>query len=397
MSLISYQEAQQIVLSQNQSFGTEIIDLEDSLNRILAKDIFTDRDYPPFNRSAMDGIAIHLKDIQNGITQFAIIETIFAGQVCNLSLKSGECFKIMTGAAVPLSANLVIRIEDVIVKENQAYINLESSPLQFQNISQKGQDIKEGKIAIPQKTKITIPLIGLLASLGNQKLEVYKLPTVALITTGNEVLPVSSVVSEVQIRNSNQHVITASLKQNGINHIAFEHIMDDELLLRQGIEKYLNADILILCGGVSAGDADYVPSVLASLGVERLFHKVAIKPGKPIWCGKKSNGPMFFALPGNPFSCLVTYNIFIKPYLNKVMGLPRKKNLFLSLNHIRKKRTKFDEFFPLIVDEENQCLQSMDNNGSGDIRLGLQANAIALHPADIIDIEKNQKLSYMFI
>jgi molybdopterin molybdotransferase len=106
---------------------------------------------------------------------------------------------------------------------------------------------------------------------------------------------------------------------------------------------------------------------------------------------------MFFALPGNPFSCLVTYNIFIKPYLNKVMGLPRKKNLFLSLNHIRKKRTKFDEFFPLIVDEENQCLQSMDNNGSGDIRLGLQANAIALHPADIIDIEKNQKLSYMFI
>ncbi len=393
MDFITYTQALEIILANTQSFGKELIDLDDSLNRVIAENVFADRDYPPFNRSAMDGIAIDSKDIENNITQFTIIKTIYAGEACDLILKPGQCFKIMTGAAVPLCADVVIRIEDVTLNQQTASIKLNNIK-PFQNIATKGQDIKNNEMAIAEGTKISPAIIGLLATLGKSKVQVNKMPKVAIITTGGEVKPISHKVSDVQIRNSNLHVIKALLKQNNIAPIFCQHIIDDEKLLEAGIKNYLDVDILILCGGVSAGDADFVPSVLANLGVQKLFHKVAIKPGKPIWCGKKPNSAMVFALPGNPFSCLVTFTIFIQSYINKCVGLPPKANKTLPLNNHRSQKTKFDEFFPAIINHQNQTLNSVAINGSGDIRLGLQANALALHPASIGEINKNAMLLY---
>ncbi len=394
--LISYPNALEVVLANAYPFGEEIIDIDNSLNRVLAEDIFADRDYPPFNRSAMDGIAVAIKDIESGITQFTIIETIYAGQSSNLILKPSQCFKIMTGAAVPLCADAVIRVEDIDLNQQIASILTNDLTL-FQNIAIKGQDLKDSELAILKNTKITPPVIGLLATIGKSKIKVTKLPKVAIITTGGEVKDINDKVSIVQIRNSNQHLIKAFLKQNNIETVFCQHIIDDEKLIFDGIKKYLGVDILIICGGVSAGDADYVPEVLNTLGVKKLFHKVAIKPGKPIWCGKKQNGAMVFALPGNPFSCLVTFKIFIETYINKCVGLPLKANKTLALNNHRKQKTKFDEFFPVIIHEENKTLNSVAINGSGDIRLGLQANALALHPAKTGDIQPNTILTYWHI
>lgn len=394
MELISYKQALGIILSQTQNFGVENIELDNSLNRVLAETIFADRDYPPFNRSAMDGIALNLKDIENGLAQFNIIQTIYAGDNCHLILKTGQCFKIMTGAAVPLCADAVIRVEDIELNQQTAILkSFEIKP--FQNIAQQGQDVNKGELAISKGVIITPAIIGLLATVGKSKVLVNKMPTVAIITTGGEVKGVDENVSEVQIRNSNQHLIKALLKQNQIEPLFCQHIIDDEQLLFEGIQNFLGVDILIICGGVSAGDADYVPEVLNALSVNKLFHKVAIKPGKPIWCGKKQDGAMVFALPGNPFSCFVTFKIFIEAYLKNTSGLPQNANKLLPLNNPRMQKTKFDEFFPVVIDDENKCLKSVDINGSGDIRMGLQANGLALHPAAMGNVTKGENLWFL--
>jgi len=393
MEIISYTQALEILLANTTNFGTETVDLDDSINRVLAENIFADRDYPPFNRSAMDGIALNITDIQNGITQFIIIETIYAGQACDLQLNVGQCFKIMTGAAVPSCATIVIRVEDIAINQQIASVQQIDVKL-YQNIALQGQDIKHGDLAIAIGSKITPSIIGLLATVGKSQVLVNKLPTVAIITTGGEVKMVDEKVSEVQIRNSNLHLIKALLMQNNIKPLFCQHIIDDEKLLKIGIKNYLGVDILIICGGVSAGDADYVPAVLNDLGVKKIFHKVAIKPGKPILCGKKENGAIVFALPGNPFSCLVTYKIFIEAYIYKAVGLPQNIVKTLPINNNRIKKSKFDEFFPVIIDYENNNINSVAINGSGDIRLGMQANALALHETTTSDIFKGKILSY---
>jgi molybdopterin molybdotransferase len=162
--------------------------------------------------------------------------------------------------------------------------------------------------------------------------------------------------------------------------------MDEKSQLRLAFENALPLDILIMCGGVSAGDADYVPEVLTGLGVKKLFHKVAIKPGKPFWCGQLPNGGLVFALPGNPFSCLVTFTLFIDPYLRACYGLPPKQVLRLPLTRGRAKKTSFDEFFPVRLTGPEPRLESIYFNGSGDIRAGLGADGLGLHPAHLDEL-----------
>jgi molybdopterin molybdotransferase len=193
-------------------------------------------------------------------------------------------------------------------------------------------------------------------------------------------------VSDVQIRNSNRWLLEAALQKMGVGVRTSKHVPDDPALLRREIDAGLANDVLILCGGVSAGDADYVPGVLASAGVQKLFHKLAIRPGKPVWCGVGPGGPMVFALPGNPFSCLVNAVLLIRPYLQACYGLPPAEPLGLGLTVARKKRSPLDEFFPVHVEGSPARVTPVPLNGSGDIRLGRQANMLALHPAGAGDL-----------
>jgi molybdopterin molybdotransferase len=264
----------------------------------------------------------------------------------------------------------------------------------FLNIARQGEDLGAGDIVIDSPCIGEPAIIGLLASLGQKELTVARLPKVALITTGNEIVPVETQPGPVQIRNSNRWLLQAFLKKWQIDPWLYRHVPDDKALLRTAMEEALSADMVILCGGVSAGDADYVPGILEEAGVTRLFHKLAIKPGKPVWCGIGSRETMVFALPGNPFSCLVGFILLIQPYLQACFGLPGEAHLGLPLGTAKKKHTPLDEFFPVRVHGAPARLLPVSLNGSGDIRLGMQANALALHPAGMPDLEEGANIIY---
>lgn len=391
--MISYTDAQEIVIQKARSFGTEIIPLEQAYGRVLTGMVGADRDYPPFNRATMDGYALRQEDIEKGIREFPIVETIFAGSAATKDLPPGACYKIMTGASVPLSADMVIRREDT--KEEDTFMQVRTVPEKpFLNIARQGEDMRAGEIIIDSPCICEPSIVGLLASLGRGELTVAKLPRVALVTTGNEVVPVEAPVGPIQIRNSNRWLLQALLKKWQIDPWLYQHAPDDKALLKATLEKALPADVIILCGGVSAGDADYVPEMLQASGVQCLFHKLAIKPGKPVWCGITAEKAMVFALPGNPFSCLVGYTLLIQPYLQACFGLPAPSSLSLPLRDFKKKQTPLDEFFPARIHGAPAHLQAVSLNGSGDIRLGMQANALALHPAGSPDLTAGMPVIY---
>ena len=388
--MLSYIEAQHIIKSFAHSFGTEKVLLDDALGRVIAEDVFADRDYPPFNRSAMDGYAIRAEDLQNGINKFEIVDAIYAGGNTEKDISSAQCYKIMTGAAVPISANAVIRKEDAEQNENAvSFLINEIKP--FQNIARRGEDMKERDLVLNKSGKCNAAVIGLLASVGKHNPLVESLPTVAIITTGNEVMQLGEEVSEVQIRNSNLYVLKALLKSWNIKPSYHYHAPDDPQKILSVLENALQFDIVIINGGVSAGDADYVPSVLQQLGVKQFFHKVAIRPGKPFWCGHKEK-TMVFALPGNPLSCLVTFTLFIRHYLESCFGLSSSL-LSLPIAEERKQKVKLDEFFPVKIKGEPSQFHPISFNGSGDIRLGFEANAFAIHPADKAELKKGEIIS----
>lgn len=379
--MITYREAQHIILSEAGSFGVESVALEDADGRVLAEDVFADRDYPPFNRSAMDGYAIVFEDWKSGIREFEVLETIYAGSTPSKKIESGCAFKIMTGAAVPAPADTVIRREDSLASGTRISFVTDNVKA-FQNIARKGEDLEKGHLAIQAHTLCTPAVISTLATLGRPSVKVEALPKVALFTTGNEIKALNAVLSDVEIRNSNYFLLRSLLKAQLVAPAIYQHLPDDPQQIATTIRQALDTDVIIMSGGVSAGDADYVPQVLEQLGVKKLFHKVAIKPGKPIWCGKAENGPMVFALPGNPFSTFVTFTIFVLPFLKKSLGLPPLTQAKGNLNNSKAKKTSFDEFFPIKFVDNAENVQATGLNGSGDIRLGIDADALGIHPAE---------------
>ncbi len=391
--MISFREAKALVLDKATSFGNEVISLEEALGRVLAEDVMSPRDLPPFNRSAMDGVALDFKDLSRGLRKFKYKETIFAGKGHQSILKPGECYKIMTGAAVPFGANVVIRIEDVTEESGDFHIRIDDFRL-HQNVALQGQDLKTGSLAVAKGCLINAPIIGLLAALGKERIKVERLPVVNLITTGDEVVALDEEVAPFQIYNSNLYTLKALLKENLIQVRSAVHVKDDVNDLSEIIKAHLNTDILILTGGVSAGEADFIPSVLNDLGVQQLFHKVAIKPGKPLWCGT-IHRTIVFALPGNPFSVMVTFKLFVEPYIKKSLGFPADGFSELPMNFEKDKQHALDEFFPVIVNSSG--LNSVVINGSGDIRLGNQANALAMQAADVSHLNKGDRINYLVL
>jgi molybdopterin molybdotransferase len=395
--MIDYRQAQQLILAQARSYGHEELPLGEAFGRVLAESVFADRDYPPFPRATMDGYALRSADLEKEIFTYTVAETIYAGDAAARDIGEGECYKIMTGAAVPAAADVIVRREDVKEEAGKAFL-FDTQAQPFQNIARQGEDLRAGDVVIGKGCRCEPAVMGLLATLGRDRVKVEKLPRITILTTGNEVVQVGEAVSPVQIRNSNRWLLEAALRKEGVDVGRCFHVPDDPALLRRQIGEALEGDIVILCGGVSAGDADYVPEVLGQLGVEKLFHKMAIRPGKPTWCGVGKGGTMVFALPGNPFSCLVNTILLIKPFLQACWGLPVSTPLGLPIGEARKKKTPLDEFFPVHLSGAPARLLPVSLNGSGDIRLGRQANGLALHPAESGDLSAGDEvLCYSFV
>lgn len=386
--MISFSEAQQLVLQQARSFGNEKVSLDTATGRVISETILADRDYPPFNRAAMDGYAIRQTDWDAGVRSFVISEVLFAGNIHKSVIGKGECYKIMTGASVPGSADAIIRREDVTEKPGgiECFID-DVKP--YQHIAQRGGDLRKDAVIFSSAFLCSPANVAVLASIGKYEVIVQKLPKVSIITTGDEVVDIDKLASPVQIRDSNSHVLKACLKKWNIVPGTCVHVPDVVHEIELAIAGALSSDIIILCGGVSAGDADYVPDILHKLGGQKIFHKVAIKPGKPIWFGKFTNGSTVFALPGNPLSCLVTYKLFIEYFLVHSFGLGEPFQLALPLKGTRSKTSQVDEFFPVNIVGTPSVYTTIPFNGSGDITAALCANAIARHPATTLELSES--------
>lgn len=393
-NMLTVSEALALILKEARSFGTEKIALEKSFGRVLAQDVRADRDYPPFNRSAMDGYAIVAEKLF-GEKLYRVAATIFAGDnpLPPSPLPKGEgrksvALKIMTGAAVPAPFNTVIRREDAAVDGDNVHFNIPSAAA-WQNISRQGEDLKKNEALVMRGRSIDNATASLLASLGVARPQVAKLPRVAIISTGNEIIPPDKKPQPAQIRNSNVMALRAQLASWGVRDIAANHVADNRAALRRQIAARSDCDILMMTGGVSAGDTDYVPEVLTELKYRRIFHKVQIKPGKPLWFGRKGKS-VVFAIPGNPFSCQVIFKVFIEPYLRTCFSMPPASALRLPLAAERRKKDQLENYFPVRIEAANgdgpSALSAIPFNGSGDVRAALFSDGIARHAADAATI-----------
>jgi molybdopterin molybdotransferase len=363
---ISVEKAEKIILSQKIEFGTETISLQDSIGRVLAQDIKADRDLPPFNRVAMDGIAIRHEAIEKGIRTFKMKATQAAGETPIEIEAIDECIEIMTGAALPSTTDTIIRYEDIEIKNGKSSLQTESIK-KGQNIHWKGSDKKEGEIVVDENFIITPSVINVAASVGAKNLVVKKLPKVVVISTGDEIVDVDKKPSAYQIRNSNAYSIEAVLKQHSIQAVLL-HLPDDEKTIRKEIEKCLDDfDVLILSGGVSMGKFDYLPKVLEELSVKKLFYKVQQRPGKPFWFGSYES-KLIFAFPGNPVSTFLCLYRYFLPWLKNCLSVP-SKNIYAVLNEDVEFKPSLTYFLQakLQMNEEGKLLaEPIRGHGSGD-------------------------------
>ena len=316
--MVSVPEATSIILSNLFNPKVSNINLSDCLGKILAEPIVADRDFPPFDRATMDGIALAFDSYQKGVANFRI-ESVQAAGEHRKKLKSNvACIEIMTGAMLPEGTDTIVPYEQIEIKNDQATIN--SKPVaKGQNIHLQGSDAKKDHLLLETGTVISPAEVALLASIGKTSVSVVSAPKIVIISTGNELVDIEQTPAPHQIRKSNSYALQAALAELGIDS-ALLHLADDQDQLKTEIKQaLLDFDVLLLSGGVSKGKFDFVPSALESLGVHKLFHQVSQKPGKPMWVGKVGN-KFVFALPGNPVSTFLCFHRYVKPWLLRSMG-----------------------------------------------------------------------------
>jgi molybdopterin molybdotransferase len=302
-TMISVDQAWQFVVENFSSLMVEEVSLDNSLERVLAEDILADRDGPPFNRVAMDGIAVLSKNLEFK-RSFFIESMAKAGEPQKKLIDNENAIEVMTGAPLPLGCDTVIRYEDLKIENGIALVDQSVAPI-VANVHFQGSDFRKNEIIVSKNILIHAPLIGILASSGKSKVKVIRHPRIAIVSTGDELVEIDALPLDHQIRRSNLYALSAMLKSFGLNSVELIHLPDLPRVISARLESLItNVDVLILSGGVSEGKFDFIPQTLGDLGVRMIFHKVAQRPGKPLWFGKKDE-KMVFALPGNPVSCLV--------------------------------------------------------------------------------------------
>jgi molybdopterin molybdotransferase len=390
--LISIKKATEIVLTNKVDLPTEKVNLAEAIGRQLREDLFADRDFPPFDRVAMDGIAVRFSDFENGQRIFEIVDIQAAGSPQKICAKSGVCMEVMTGAILPKGLDTVIRYEDVLIENSVATITIEVIK-NGQNIHRKGTDRKAKDLLITKGQLISAAEIGVAATIGKATLEVTKLPKIAIISTGDELVKVSEIPALHQIRTSNVLTVQALLKQYGIAARLY-HINDNEAETTLKLGELLKEnDVLILSGGVSKGKFDYVPKALETLKVEKLFHKVKQRPGKPFWFGKTENNKTVFALPGNPVSTFMCANRYFLPWLRTSMNLSPFENKFAVLDTDFSFKPSLQYFLQVKISyaENGQILaKPISGKGSGDLANLADADGFLELPADKTDFKKGQ-------
>lgn len=397
MNLTTVKEALQIILNNSEDFGIEEVDFIKSVGRVLKEDILADRDFPPFNRVSMDGIAISYEAFNNGQRTYKI-ESVQAAGSPQLTLKNKDnCIEAMTGAMLPNGCDVVVQYELLNIENGEATVDLETVR-SFQNIHKKGLDRTIGDVLIEKNTLISSAEIGVLATVGKSTVKVAKQPKVMIVSTGNELVEVFETPAEHQIRRSNVYTLVSLLERSQIKADT-AHILDDKQVLETKIDGFLNAyDVLIFSGAVSKGKFDFIPEVLDNLGVEKLFHKVKQRPGKPFWFGKKACtehrrcDKTVFAFPGNPVSTFVSCLKYFTPWYQKSVGLnfDNKQQAVLSDDFFFNPGLTY--FLQVKLSQKNGELYAtpVSGKGSGDLANLVDADGFIELPDDRTNFNKGE-------
>ena len=365
--MISFKDAYKKVLDLYQDFGHEQVPLETAMGRVLAEDIVADRNFPPFNRATKDGIAINYDAVEKGNTSFKIEGVLAAGMPSQLLENTSNCLEIMTGAVVPGNADTVVMYEHLIIENGSA--TLTKTPNRGQDIHLNGSDQKKGDLVLEKHSTISAAEIGVLAAVGKASIKVRTLPKVAIVSTGNELVEVEEIPLPHQIRKSNIHTLYAALSEEGIVPTKL-HLPDEKASIKNALQNTLKEhNAVLLSGGVSKGKFDFLPQVLEELGVEKIFHGVFQRPGKPFWFGiQRDTNTVVFSFPGNPVSTFANYNVYFKDWLRRSLGLPQPK-----IDVILKEAVEVKGDFTLLLrvklsfNRGHLVASLVKENGSGDL------------------------------
>jgi molybdopterin molybdotransferase len=391
MEYLSVTNAQACILESVKLLAAESVGLEQSLGRVLAEDVRANRDLPPYDVSAMDGYAVRSADLANIPATLAVIEDIKAGDLPAKTVQAGQCARIMTGASVPQGADAVIRVEDTLAStDNLVQINVAVKP--GNDIRMQGEGMRDGDVVLTAGTAITPGVIGVLATVKQAQVQVYRRPRVAILSTGNELEDIDDPVNPNKIPNSNSYALMAQVQALGIEPDLLGIARDDPAELEEYLQRGLRFDVLLVSGGTSVGVHDYVRPTVETLGVQMKFWRVAMKPGHPVAFGvlqRKVNATpraFVFGLPGNPVSSMVCFEQFVAPALRRMMGHQRlfRRTITARLTHSVKHRPGRTEFVRVTLAKEEGGYYSATSTGaqgSGMLLSMARADGLLVIPA----------------
>jgi molybdopterin molybdotransferase len=362
--------------------GTEVVSLAEARGRILAEEIAADRDYPPFHRALRDGFAVRAAEVCAGPVVLRRCGEARAGEHFVGAVGAGECVSIMTGAPLPAGADAVVMVEHTEPLGEE--IRIHKAVFPGENVVQQGSEARAGTRVLQPGRRLGAAELGLLAALGKWRIKVYVRPCVAILPTGDEVVPIEQQPAWFQIRNSNAWLLSAQVAAAGGIARRMEIAPDRLETLRALIQEGLTADLLLLTGGVSVGKYDFVPQALAGLGAEFYFQGVALRPGKPLVFGR-AREKFFFGLPGNPVSTLVTFELFARPAIVALGGGDFEPPIFVRarLSQPFQQRTGLTVFLPARVARVagEPVVEPVSWQGSGDLVGVAAANSfMVVHP-----------------
>ncbi len=371
--VISVDEAQQKISERLVSLPPELVKIEDANGRVLAEQLQSDRDLPPFNRSTFDGIALCYQSLAQGLRIFPVTATAYAGSPKIALTDLDSCVEIMTGAPVPDNANCVVKIEDLKLEDGIATLNDGVELFEGFGIHPHGSDCPAGKVLLKPGCTLSAKELSIAASIGKSQLLVSKIPRISIVTTGDELTEVSASPLPHQIRRSNDLALQFALQSAGYQNVSRHHILDDLAETERAVQSILqDTDILILAGGVSKGKRDFLPAALESVGVAKTFQWVSQRPGKPLWFGdvdRNGKRTFVFALPGNPVSCFTCLHRFVLPTLAEITGKTGCPPQFVKLRSEFNFNAPLTLFLPvsLSCDETGQLWAApLPFNTSGD-------------------------------
>ena len=363
-------EADQLIGQHLQCLPIESLPLAQCAGAVLRENIYAERDQPPYDRVAMDGVALDSHAVSAGRRSFRIQATQAAGDAPLTLDAPADCIEVMTGAVLPVGCDSVVPIEKLAIELGHAALALHAQVEPWQNVHRRGSDTRQGALLLSAGRRLRAPEIAIAASAGMARIRVASQPMLAVISTGNELVEPGEPVLAHQVRRSNAYAVVSALRAHGFQRVADDHIRDDAEELRERLHFHLEThDVLVLSGGVSMGRFDLVPQVLGELGVRTIFHKVAQRPGKPLWFGVAPSGAAVFGLPGNPVSTLVCLTRFVLPALRGSLGQSPQPAQRMALAAPVTVTPPLTHFLPVRLEQDDwgrEWAVPAPTNGSGD-------------------------------